>query len=66
VGFDGICNRDGRCGQISSISVRGDSGDYPLQGQVFADNLPVPQYCTLTVTADVEHTTLTLEELCAK
>jgi hypothetical protein len=44
----------------------GRSGDYPLQGQVFADNLPVPQQFTLTVTADVEHTTLTLEELCAK
>jgi len=44
----------------------GRSGDYPVQGQVFADNLPTPQQFTLTVTADVEHTTLTLEELCAK
>jgi hypothetical protein len=26
----------------------------------------VPQQFTLTVTADVEHTTLTVEELCAK
>ncbi len=44
----------------------GQSGDYPLQGHVFADNLPTPQQFTLTVTADVEHTTLTLEELRAK
>jgi hypothetical protein len=44
----------------------GRSGDYPIQGQVFADNLPTPQQFALTVTADVEHTTLTMEELCAK
>ncbi len=44
----------------------GESGDYPLQGQVFADNLPTPQEFTLTVTADVQHTTFAVEELCAK
>ena len=40
--------------------------DYPIQGHVFADNLPVPQAFTLTVTADVTQSTLTVEELCAK
>jgi hypothetical protein len=44
----------------------GRSGDYPIQGHVFADNLSVPQQFTLTVTADVEQTTLTVEELCAE
>jgi hypothetical protein len=44
----------------------GHSGDYPIQGQIFADNLPVPQQFTLTVSAEVEHTALTLEELRAK
>lgn len=44
----------------------GQSGDYPIQGYVFADNLPAPQEFTLTVTADVAHTTLTIAELCAK
>jgi hypothetical protein len=44
----------------------GESGNYSIEGQVFADNLPAPQECTLTVTVRVEHTTLTLEELCAK
>ncbi|MBI4910940.1 MAG: ATP-binding protein [Acidobacteria bacterium] len=44
----------------------GQSGDYPLQGHVFADNLPTPQHFTLTVTAEVAHTTLTVEELCSK
>ncbi len=42
------------------------SGDYPIQCHVFADNLPVPQQFTLTVKADVKHTTLTVEELCAE
>ena len=41
----------------------GQTGDYPMLGQVFADNLPTPQEFMLTVTADVEHTTLTIEEL---
>lgn len=41
------------------------SGDYQILGEVFADNLPVPQQFTLTVAAEVEHTTLTLDELCA-
>jgi hypothetical protein len=41
----------------------GQSGDYPIEGHVFADNLPTPQQFTLTVTADVEHTTLTINEL---
>jgi hypothetical protein len=41
----------------------GQSGHYPLHGHIFADNLPTPQQFTLTVTADVKHTTLTLEEL---
>jgi hypothetical protein len=44
----------------------GRSGDYPIQGRVLADNPPVPQPFTLTVTADVKHTTLTVKELCAK
>jgi hypothetical protein len=44
----------------------GQSGDYPIQGYVFADNLPAPQEFTLTVTADAAHTTLTIAELCAK
>jgi hypothetical protein len=44
----------------------GQSGDYPLQGQVFADNLPVPQKFTLTVAAEVTHTTLTVQDLRGK
>jgi hypothetical protein len=41
----------------------GRTAEYPMSGEVFADNLPVPQPFTLTVSAEVEHTTLTLEEL---
>ena len=44
----------------------GESGDYAINGEVFADNLPVPQQFTLTVTAEVKQTTLTLDELYAK
>lgn len=44
----------------------GRSGDYPLQGHVFADNLPTPHQFILTVIAEVENTTLTVEDLCAK
>lgn len=44
----------------------GESGDYAIEGHVFADNLPAPQSFRLTIMADVEHTTITLEELCAQ
>ncbi len=44
----------------------GQSGEHPIEGHVFADNLPVPQEFTLTITADVAHTTLTVEEICGK
>jgi hypothetical protein len=44
----------------------GQSGDYPVLGLVFADNLPVPQQFTLTVTAEVTQTTITAKELRAK
>jgi hypothetical protein len=37
--------------------------EYPISGEIFADNLPVPQPFTLTVSADVKHTALTLDEL---
>jgi hypothetical protein len=37
--------------------------DYQLRGQVFADNLPTPQEFTLTITADVQQTSLTVKEL---
>ncbi len=43
-----------------------ESGNYAIEGHVFADNLPAPQACELKITALVEQTTLTLEELCAK
>jgi hypothetical protein len=43
----------------------GRSGDYPIQGHVFADNLPKPQECTLTVSAEVQETKLSVKELCA-
>jgi hypothetical protein len=41
----------------------GRPGEHPIRGEVFADNLPAPQEFTLTVTANVEHTALTLAEL---
>jgi hypothetical protein len=44
----------------------GESGDYPITGHVFADNLPTPEEFTLTVTAEVQHTTLTVEDICDK
>lgn len=44
----------------------GETGDYPIHGQVFADNLPTPQAFTLTVTAEVEKTTLSIEDICGK
>jgi hypothetical protein len=44
----------------------GRTGDYPIKGHVFADNLPTPQEFTLTVTAEVEQTELAVKELCAK
>ena len=44
----------------------GQTDDYPITCHVFADNLPTPQEFTLTVTAEVEQTTLSVKELCAK
>ena len=44
----------------------GETGDYPIHGHVFADNLPTPQEFTLTVTAEVTQTTLTIEDICGK
>ena len=44
----------------------GQTDDYPITCHVFADNLPAPQEFTLTVTAEVEQTTLSVKELCAK
>jgi hypothetical protein len=44
----------------------GHTGDYQIKGHVFADNLPTPQEFTLTVSAKVEQTTLSVKELCAK
>ena len=41
----------------------GQTAEYPISGEIFADNLPVPQPFTLTVSADVKHTALTLDEL---
>jgi hypothetical protein len=43
-----------------------ETGDYQIHGHVFSDNLPMPQVFTLTVTAEVTQSTLTVEELCAK
>ena len=42
------------------------TGDYAINGRVFADNLPTPQQFALTVTAEVAQTTLTVKQLCAK
>ncbi len=39
------------------------SGDYPLHGRVFADNLPTPQEFSLTIKADVKNTVLSLKQL---
>ena len=44
----------------------GQTDDYPINGHVFADNLPTPKEFTLTVKAEVEQTTLAVKELCAK
>ena len=44
----------------------GQTDDYPITCHVFADNLPAPQEFTLTVTAEVEQTTLSVKDLCAK
>ncbi|MCU1328137.1 MAG: hypothetical protein JWN34_3507 [Bryobacterales bacterium] len=41
----------------------GKSGNHLLQGLVLADNLPVPQQFTLTLTAEVTQTALTLKDL---
>jgi hypothetical protein len=41
----------------------GQTAEYPISGEIFADNLPVPQPFTLTVSADVKHTAMTLDEL---
>jgi hypothetical protein len=39
------------------------TGDYPINGEVLADNLPAPQPFTLTIVATVDETTLSLKEL---
>jgi hypothetical protein len=39
------------------------TGEHPINGEVLADNLPIPQPFTLTVSAEVKHTALTLDEL---
>lgn len=42
-----------------------ESGGYELIGRVFADNLPRPKDFTLTITATVSETRMTVEELTA-
>jgi hypothetical protein len=41
----------------------GKTAEYPITGEVFADNLPTPQQFTLTVAAEVKHTSLTVDDL---
>jgi hypothetical protein len=41
------------------------SGDLTLCGQIFADNLPQPKDCTLTVSVTVTKTAMTVDELCS-
>lgn len=40
-----------------------ESGESSLQGQVFADNLPRPQQCALTIDAKVDQTSMTVDDL---
>jgi hypothetical protein len=44
---------------------KGISGDLTLGGQIFADNLPQPKDCTLTVSVTVTKTAMTVDELCS-
>ena len=44
---------------------KGASGDLPLCGLVFADNLPQPKDFALTVSVTVTKTAMTVNELCS-
>jgi Schlafen, AlbA_2 len=44
---------------------KGISGDLTLCGQIFANNLPQPKDCTLTVSVSVTKTAMTVDELCS-
>lgn len=41
------------------------SGDFPLRGSVFADNLPKPKDVVLTISVSVTKTAMTVDELCS-
>jgi len=42
------------------------TGDYVLEGLLFADNLPTPHSFTLTVSATVTRSSLTVEDICSQ
>ncbi len=44
---------------------KGESGDFPLCGLLFADNLPRPKDFALTVSVSVTRRTMTVNELCS-
>lgn len=42
---------------------RGGTGEIRMSGYVYAENLPRPKEVTLTITANVHHTSVSLEDL---